>query len=127
MSTGIHRRYPVEMLSIGMFVTKLEMPQHLSPFPLLGFYIKSRDDLALIKHHCDYAIINITKSKAVQQCSAVLQLDVVDIPSVIHKRDINARSQIARRPRKRNVRSKGRVKRLFVLFSISAIMLYFLS
>lgn len=118
------KRYAVEDLSVGMFVSALDRPISSTPFPLEGFYIRKKEELQEIAKYCNYVMVNITKSRAVQSLSCTLQLEVADIPKAITNPSGYKIERATRPPRVVKPRQKGRVKRLFALLTASAAVWY---
>ncbi|MFL0810237.1 MAG: DUF3391 domain-containing protein [Agarilytica sp.] len=115
------KRYAVEDLTIGMFVTQLDCPITSTPFPLQGFYIKSKDQLADLATYCSYVVVNVSKSKAVQSLNSTLNLEVMDVPKALTNPVAFKAEQLNRRlKRPQKPRRKGRVMRLVVLLVVSA-------
>ncbi|GMG85893.1 HD-GYP domain-containing protein [Biformimicrobium ophioploci] len=52
----------VEDLQKGMFVSRLDKPWTQTPFALQGFYIRDREEIRQLQHHCRYVYVDIVKS-----------------------------------------------------------------
>jgi HD-GYP domain-containing protein (c-di-GMP phosphodiesterase class II) len=55
-------RVQVERLAKGMFVQDLDRPWTDTPFLLQGFQIEADEDLAMLRTHCKYVIVDATRS-----------------------------------------------------------------
>ncbi len=119
------KRYAVEDLAIGMYVMQLDCPIADTPFPLQGFYIRSKEQLMELSNYCNYVIVNVAKSNAVKSLNATLNLEVMDVPKALTNPVAYRTEQLRRPPRKVKPRHKGRVTRLFGLLVISASIYYF--
>ncbi len=119
------KRYAVEDLTVGMFVSALDRPMASTPFPLEGFYIRKKEELQEIAKYCNYVMVNITKSRAVQTLSCTLQLEVADIPKALTNPVGYKIERATRPPRVVKPRQKGRVKRLAFLLLVSGAIWYY--
>jgi len=57
-------RVPVSGLQLGMFVSALDRPWLETPFLLQGFLIRTIEDIAELRKHCDYVYVDVLKGKA---------------------------------------------------------------
>lgn len=57
------KKVNVADLSVGMYISKLDIPWVQSPFPIQGFFIRSADQIALIEKHCRAVLIDVVKSQ----------------------------------------------------------------
>ncbi len=119
MTTGIKKLVAVEDLVIGMFVSSLDKPMSSTSFPLEGFYIRKKEELLELAKHCNFVMINISKSRAVQSLNTTFQLEVMDIPKALTDPVGFKIEKRLRAPRQVKPRQKGRVKRLFILLAVS--------
>jgi len=55
------RRVAVQDLEIGMFVSDLDRPWHMTPFPIQGFYIRSQDEIRSLVSHCKWVEIDVAE------------------------------------------------------------------
>jgi HD-GYP domain-containing protein (c-di-GMP phosphodiesterase class II) len=53
----------VHDLQQGMFVSKLDRPWHLTPFPIQGFYIRSQKDIQALASHCRWVTIDVLEAR----------------------------------------------------------------
>ncbi len=53
---------PAERLAKGMFVQDLDRPWTDTPFLLQGFLVESDEDLAMLRVHCKYVIVDAARS-----------------------------------------------------------------
>lgn len=130
MTTGTtqrySRRYSVDQLIIGMFVSSVDRPMRDTPFPLDGFYIRTREELLELSKHCNHVVVNIAKSKLAHDVNTALQMEVLDIPEAISNPTAFKQRQSRRPAKPIKPRHKGRVKRLFILLGISLVVLHYL-
>jgi HD-GYP domain-containing protein (c-di-GMP phosphodiesterase class II) len=56
-------RIPTSELDIGMFVSDLDRPWLGTPFITQGFMVKSAQDLARVRHYCEYVYIDRRRSR----------------------------------------------------------------
>lgn len=126
VTTGIKQRYAVEDLTVGMFVASLDCPMSKTPFPLGGFYIRTKEQIIELSQHCSFVMVNLTKSKFVQDFSNTMQLEVLDIPKALTDPKGFRLHQKSRKPQQGKPRGKGRVKRLLALLAFSAAILHYL-
>ncbi len=54
----------VNELAVGMFVSDLDRPWSQTPFPIQGFYIRSLDDIRMLRIHCQFVYIDALKGSA---------------------------------------------------------------
>ncbi|PCK09461.1 MAG: hypothetical protein COA42_04210 [Alteromonadaceae bacterium] len=125
MTTELKKRCAVEDLSVGMYVTSLDRPVSTIPFPLGGFYIRSKEDLAEIGKHCNHVVVNVKKSQFVRDFRNSLQLEVIDLPKALTAPEGFRAHARSLRPRKVKPRRKGRPWRLCFLLVLSAAVLYY--
>ena len=50
-------------LKVGMFVSDLDRPWHLTPFPIQGFYIRSQDDIRALISHCRWVMVDVAEGR----------------------------------------------------------------
>lgn len=125
MSDTEFRRYPLEKLTVGMYVTALDQPLSSTPFPINGFYIRSLEDILAIAKYGNFAVVNIRKSSLIDEFNSMMQLEVIDIPRVITQgRAATSRYRASRSLQK--PQHKGRVKRLLILMGVALLMLNYL-
>lgn len=115
----------VENLAIGMFVSSLDKPMSSTNFPLEGFYIRKKEELLELAKQCNYVMINITKSRAVQSLNTTFQLEVMDIPKALTDPVGFKIEKRLRAPLQVKPRQKGRVKRLFGLLAVCIAIAYY--
>ena len=127
MSSGPRKQYAVKDLSVGMYVTSIIKPISQTPFPLQGFYIKTKEQITLLSRYCNTVVVNSTKSKFIKDFHITMELDVIDIPAALTDPKGFRLKQAMRPPKKVNPRQKGRVKRLLVLFAVCISIWYFLN
>jgi HD-GYP domain-containing protein (c-di-GMP phosphodiesterase class II) len=58
----MQRKVPVRELAIGMFVEDLDRPWIDTPFLIQGFLIEDEEQLAQLKAHCQWVIVNAMRS-----------------------------------------------------------------
>ncbi|MBL8514990.1 MAG: HD-GYP domain-containing protein [Betaproteobacteria bacterium] len=58
----MQRKIPVRELAIGMFVEDLDRPWIDTPFLIQGFLIEDEEQLAQLKAHCQWVIVNAMRS-----------------------------------------------------------------
>jgi HD-GYP domain-containing protein (c-di-GMP phosphodiesterase class II) len=56
-------------LELGMFVSDLDRPWHLTPFPIQGFYIRSQDDIRSLTSHCKWVSVDTAESREMVDAS----------------------------------------------------------
>ncbi len=57
------RRVAVHDLEIGMFVSDLDRPWHMTPFPIQGFYIRSQEEIRALVSHCKWIEIDVAEER----------------------------------------------------------------
>lgn len=57
------RKVAAQDLEVGMFVSDLDRPWHLTPFPIQGFYIRSQDDIRALISHCRWVMVDVEESR----------------------------------------------------------------
>lgn len=63
-AVGVSRKkVSVQDLEVGMFVSDLDRPWHLTPFPIQGFYIRSQDDIRALMSHCRWVMIDVAEAR----------------------------------------------------------------
>lgn len=132
-------KYPVEKLNIGMYVSKLDIPICNTPFPVDGFYIKTRDEIKELSRYCNYVLICSAKSQFVKSFQSGLQLAVeptdpsLNIPKAMRPRHhatikrVDA-SHITQKNRKTKARKKaigGFISKLLMIGSAAATVFIF--
>lgn len=50
-------------LEVGMFVSDLDRPWHVTPFPIQGFYIRSQDDIRALISHCRWVMVDVAEAR----------------------------------------------------------------
>ena len=68
-----HLKIGASQLSIGMFVTELDIPWLESPFLMQGFVIENDQEIATLQKCCQYVYIDRTKSTGAQFVAAAKQ------------------------------------------------------
>lgn len=53
--------YPVDELTVGMFVSALDRPWIETPFLFQGFLIEDRDSIAELKEHCKFVYVDVER------------------------------------------------------------------
>ena len=53
----------VTQLKFGMYVRELDRPWLGTPFKFQGFYIRSIEDIEVLKELCDYVYIDLNRSR----------------------------------------------------------------
>ncbi|MDH5432390.1 MAG: DUF3391 domain-containing protein [Gammaproteobacteria bacterium] len=53
----------VEDLTLGMYVSRLDVPWVQTPFPIQGFQITKDEELELLSHYCNKVYVDIKRSK----------------------------------------------------------------
>jgi len=53
-----YRKIPVAELEIGMYVSELDRPWLETPFLFQGFYVRSEDEVAAVRSHCQQIVID---------------------------------------------------------------------
>ncbi len=80
MNIGTVERFAVQDLSVGMFVSSLDNPMGETPFPLQGFYIKTKEDLKQLSKYCNHVVVNVTKSRVTNAYKDFLTLEPMEVP-----------------------------------------------
>ncbi len=60
------RKIAIGDLTLGMYVSKLDCPWHMTPFPIQGFYIDSEEDVTSLAGFCQFVFIDTLRSKSPQ-------------------------------------------------------------
>lgn len=77
----------VQDLEVGMFVSDLDRPWHLTPFPIQGFYIRSQDDVRALVSHCRWVMIDVAEGRD------SLEYDQIGAPTFARRTSRKARPQ----------------------------------
>lgn len=72
------REIPVEQLSFGMFVAKLDRPWTETPFVFQGFVLKSEKQLGVLKQYCKHVFVDPEK----EERSEVAKVTAADLAKV---------------------------------------------
>jgi HD-GYP domain-containing protein (c-di-GMP phosphodiesterase class II) len=54
----------VHQVTVGMFISRLDRPWDLTPFPIQGFYIRDAEEIKQLKMHCKFVFIDVVKGIA---------------------------------------------------------------
>lgn len=54
----------VDLLQVGMYVSKLDRPWIETPFPLQGFYVKDLEDIDVLRRYCREVTVDLARSRA---------------------------------------------------------------
>lgn len=54
----------IDNLTTGMYVSRLDRPWINTPFPLQGYYIKTAEDIVILRQYCDYVYIDVCRGKS---------------------------------------------------------------
>lgn len=73
----MQRKFPVQDLAIGMFVEDLDRPWIDTPFLIQGFLIEDDEQLAQLRQHCQWVIVNVMRSTG----DAVAQPPTAGVPA----------------------------------------------
>lgn len=57
------QRLPVQDLLVGMFVARLDRPWAGTPFPIDGFFISDREEIMVLRVHCDVVYVDPRRSR----------------------------------------------------------------
>lgn len=57
------KKVSVQDLEVGMFVSALDRPWHLTPFPVQGFYIRSQEDIRALISHCRWVMVDVAEAR----------------------------------------------------------------
>ena len=57
----------VRDLLVGMYIARLDRPWAGTPFPVQGFHLESRDDIQILRVHCDHVFVDHRRSKISRQ------------------------------------------------------------
>ncbi len=57
------KKVAVQDLDVGMFVSDLDCPWHLTPFPIQGFYIRFQDDIRALASHCRWVMVDVAEGR----------------------------------------------------------------
>ncbi|OUS29354.1 hypothetical protein A9Q99_09645 [Gammaproteobacteria bacterium 45_16_T64] len=60
----IQRKIAVGDLVLGMYVSKLDCPWHMTPFPIQGFYVDSEQEVASLAGYCKFVFIDSLRTRA---------------------------------------------------------------
>ena len=60
------RKIAIGDLTLGMYVSKLDCPWHMTPFPIQGFYIDSESDVTSLSGFCKFVFIDTLRSRSPQ-------------------------------------------------------------
>ncbi len=58
----MQRKFSVQDLAIGMFVEDLDRPWIDTPFLIQGFLIEDEEQLAQLRQHCQWVLVNVMRS-----------------------------------------------------------------
>lgn len=61
------KRVAVQDLEIGMFVSDLDRPWHMTPFPIQGFYIRSQEEIRSLVSHCKWVEIDVAEVRDTEE------------------------------------------------------------
>ena len=64
------RKIAIGDLTLGMYVSKLDCPWHMTPFPIQGFYIDCEEDVTSLAGFCKFVFIDTLRSKSPQNYKA---------------------------------------------------------
>lgn len=73
------KKVPSQNLEIGMFVSDLDRPWHQTPFPIQGFYIRSKEDIDAVASHCRWVMVDVAEVRDLSDFQA-------DAPAVVFRR-----------------------------------------
>jgi len=62
--TNSKRKLDVDLLRVGMYVSKLDRPWLETPFLFQGFFVKSQSDIDELNRYCDFVEIDVDQSDA---------------------------------------------------------------
>lgn len=54
----------IDDLTTGMYVSRLDRPWINTPFPLQGYYIRSTEDIRILRQYCGYVYIDVRRGKS---------------------------------------------------------------
>lgn len=54
----------IDNLTTGMYVSRLDRPWINTPFPLQGYYIRTTEDISILRQYCHYVYIDIRRGKS---------------------------------------------------------------
>ncbi|MFW5823830.1 MAG: HD-GYP domain-containing protein [Marinobacter sp.] len=74
-------------LEVGMFVSDLDRPWHMTPFPIQGFYIRSQDDIRALISHCRWVMVDVAEGRD------SLEYDSAGAPSFARRASYRPRQQ----------------------------------
>lgn len=80
------RKVASQSLEVGMFVSDLDRPWHQTPFPIQGFYIRSKDDIDAVASHCRWVMVDVAEIRDTSEFGS-------DNSTVIFRRRKSVRSQ----------------------------------
>lgn len=109
-----------------MFVSGYDVPVYQTPFPLEGFYIRTKEEVIELSKHCNFVMVNIAKSKAVQSIHRSMQFEIEDIPKALTDPKGYRTERLLQPVKPVPKRRKGRVTRLMFLLSVCLLMWQFL-
>jgi len=69
----IEVKLQVDALEVGMLVTRLDRPWTEVPVLLQELFIQSRDDIAMLREHCQYVYIEIKKELWLEMSKGVIE------------------------------------------------------
>lgn len=58
------RKIAIGDLTLGMYVSNLDCPWHMTPFPIQGFFINSEEDVTALGGFCKFVFIDTIRSKS---------------------------------------------------------------
>lgn len=64
------RKILIDNLSPGMFISRLDIPWNQSPFPIQGFYVKSKKQISELATYCKSVTIDLARSRTMVEISA---------------------------------------------------------
>ncbi|WP_339803718.1 HD domain-containing phosphohydrolase [uncultured Marinobacter sp.] len=57
------KKVSVQDLEVGMFVSDLDRPWHVTPFPIQGFYIRNQDEVRALASHCRWVMVDVAENR----------------------------------------------------------------
>lgn len=74
MKQPMIKRFSVDELKVGMFVSALDCPMVTTPFPLDGFYIRNTRQVVELTRYCCFVFVDVVKSLALSTLAEGLRM-----------------------------------------------------
>lgn len=92
----------IDDLTTGMYVSRLDRPWINTPFPLQGYYIRTSEDIRILRQYCHYVYVDIRRGKSPVDTDILQTLDSSNTKPIVDKtapkrRQFKAKPLLAKR------------------------------